>query len=67
MQKKAEKNLNYNSLSIEIQQMWNMQHMNITVITGATGIIIKGLKKNLEAMPAKYLTDVLQKTAILGT
>jgi hypothetical protein len=46
--------------------MWNMQHINVPVITGATGIVIKVLKKNLEAMPGKYLTDALQKTAILG-
>jgi len=67
MQKEAEKNLKYKSLSIDVQQMWNMQHMNIPVITGATGIVIKGLKKNLEAMPGKHLTDALQKTAVLGT
>jgi hypothetical protein len=41
--------------------------MIIPVIIGATGIVIKGLKKNLEAMAGKYLADALQKTAILGT
>jgi len=40
--------------------------MKMPVIIGATGVVIKGLKKNLEAMPGKYLTDALQKTAILG-
>ena len=67
MQKEAEKNLNYKSLSIEIQRMRNMQRVNIPVIIGATGIVIKGLKENLEATPRKHLTDALQKTAILGT
>jgi hypothetical protein len=41
--------------------------MIIPVIIGATGIVTKGLKKNLEAIPVKHLIDSLQKTAILGT
>jgi hypothetical protein len=41
--------------------------MIIAVITGATGIVTKDLKKNLEAIPGKYSIDSLQKTAILGT
>jgi len=45
----------------------HMQHMNISVTTGATGIVTKGLTKNLEAMPGKHLTDALKKKAILGT
>jgi hypothetical protein len=38
--------------------------MIIPVITGATGIVTEGLKKNLEAITGKYSTDSLQ---ILGT
>jgi hypothetical protein len=43
--------------------------MIIPVITGATGIVTKGLKKNLEAIPGKHSIDShsLQKTAVLGT
>jgi hypothetical protein len=37
------------------------------VVIGATGIVTKGLKKNLEAIPGKHSTESLQKTAILGT
>jgi hypothetical protein len=33
--------------------MWNMKCMTIPVTIAATGIVIKGLKKNLEAMPRK--------------
>ena len=44
--KEAEKNLKYKSLNIQIKRMWNMQHMIVPVITGATGIVIKGLKEN---------------------
>jgi hypothetical protein len=41
--------------------------MIIPVIIGATGIVTKGLKKNLETMPGTHSIDSLQKTAILGT
>jgi hypothetical protein len=47
--------------------MWNMKCMIISVVTGATGIVTKGLKKNLEAVPAKHSIDSLQKTAVLKT
>jgi hypothetical protein len=36
--------------------------MIIPVITAATGIETKRLKKNLEAIPGKHSTDTLQKT-----
>jgi hypothetical protein len=55
----------YKSLSIEIQQMWNMQYMIIPVIFGATGIVLKGLKKSLENFQEKYAIDSLPKTATL--
>jgi hypothetical protein len=37
------------------------------VITGATGIVTKGLRKHLEAISGKHPIDCLQKTAVLGT
>ena len=52
--KEAEKKLKYKSLCTEIQRMWNMKCVIVLVITGATGIVTKGLKKNLEAVPGKY-------------
>ena len=36
-------------------------------ITGATGIVTRSLRKNLETLPGEYSIDSLQKTAILGT
>jgi hypothetical protein len=45
----------------------NNNNNNIPVITGATGIVIIGLQKNLEAIPGIHSIDSLQKTAILGT
>ena len=67
MQKEVEKKLKYKSLCIEIQQMWNLNCTIIPVIIGATGIVTRSLKKNLEAVSRKHLIDSLQKTATLGT
>ena len=39
----------------------------IPVIIGATGIVTKSLRKNLEAVTGKHTTDLLQKIALLGT
>jgi hypothetical protein len=41
--------------------------MIIPVVIGTTGLVTKGLKKNLEAIPGKHSIDSLQKTVILGT
>ena len=38
-----------------------------TVIIGATGIVTRSLRKNLETVPGKHSIDSLQKTVILGT
>ena len=47
--------------------MWNLKCTIIPVINGATGIVTRSLRKNLEAVPGKHSIDSLQKTAILGT
>jgi hypothetical protein len=65
VQKEAEKKLKYKSLCIEIQCMWNLKCTIIPVITGATRIVMRSLRKNLEAVPGKHSIDSLQKTAIL--
>jgi hypothetical protein len=44
-----------------------MKYMIIPVIVGATGIVTKCLKKNLEAIPGKHSIYSLQKIAVLGT
>jgi len=67
VQKEAEKKLKYKTLCIKVQRMWNMKCMFIPVIIAATGIVIEGLRKNLEAMPGKHSADSLQQTAILGS
>jgi hypothetical protein len=47
--------------------MWNLKYKIIPVINGATGMVIKCLRKNVEAIPGKHSIQPLQKTAILGT
>jgi hypothetical protein len=47
--------------------MWNLKCTIIPVIIGATGIVTKSVRKNLEAIPGKQSIDSLRKTAILGT
>ena len=66
-QTKAEKKLKYKSLGIEIERMWNLKCTIIPVIIGATGMVTRSLKKNLQAIPGTHSIDSLQKTAILGT
>ena len=45
VQKEAEKKLEYKSLCIEIQRMWNLKCTIIPVIIGATGIVNEKLKE----------------------
>jgi hypothetical protein len=66
-QKEAEKKPKYKSLHIEMQRKWNMRFMIMPVIIWATGMVTKGLKKNVEAILGKQSTHLLQKTAIPGT
>ena len=61
------KKLKYKSSNIEIQRMWNPKCTIIPVITGATGIVTRSSRKNLQAVPGKHSIDSLQETAILGT
>jgi hypothetical protein len=46
--------------------MWNMECMIAPVIAGATVVVTKCLKRNLEATPERHSIDSLQK-AINGT
>jgi hypothetical protein len=47
--------------------MWNMKGMIIPVVIGATGIVTRGVRKNVDAIPGKHSIDSLQKTGVLGT
>ena len=50
---------------IGIQWMWNLKRT--IVHCGATGIVTRSLRKNLEAVTGRHSIDSLQKTAVLGT
>ena len=65
--KRSGKKLKYKSLCLEIQRMWNLKCTIVPVITGATGIVTRSIRKNLEAVPGRHSMDSIQKTAILGT
>jgi phosphoenolpyruvate synthase/pyruvate phosphate dikinase len=56
-QREAEKKLKHKSLCTEIQRMWNVKCVVIPAVTGATGIVTRGLRKNLEAKPEKQPVD----------
>jgi len=62
VRKEAEKKLKYKSLCIEIQRMWELKCTIVPIIVGATGIVTRSLRKNLEAAPGKH-----SWSAILGT
>ena len=47
--------------------MWNLKCTIIPIVIGATGMVTRSLRKNLEAVPGKHSIDSLKKTAILGT
>jgi hypothetical protein len=45
----------------------NLKCTILPVVIGATGIVTRSLKNNLEAVPGKHSIDSLQETALLGT
>ena len=61
VQKEAVKKLKYKSLCIEIQRMWNLICTIVPVIIGATRIVRRRLKKNLETIRGKHSIDSLKK------
>jgi hypothetical protein len=50
-----------------IKRIWNQKCTIISVIIGATGIVTRSLRTNLEVVSGKHSIDSLQKAAILGT
>ena len=63
--RKQKKKIKYRSLCIEIQRLWNMKCMVIPVTIGATVIVREGLKKNVEAIPAKHSINSLHEQPYL--
>jgi hypothetical protein len=60
-------NNNNNNNNTEVQLMLNLKCTIIPVTIGATLIVSRSLRKNLEDIPRKHSMDLLQKTAILET
>jgi len=67
IKKEADKILKYKNLTIEIQRTWNVKTKMIPVIIGATGTILKIIRKYVSNIPEKHEVKELQKIAILGT
>jgi hypothetical protein len=61
IQNESKNKFKYKYLSIEIQRMWNMKYFVIPVISGATEIVTRGLKRYVETIPGKLSIDSLQK------
>jgi hypothetical protein len=59
--------LRYKSLCIEIKRVCNLKFKIIPAVTGATRIVTKVLRNNLDVIPGKLSVDSLQKTSILET
>jgi phage head maturation protease len=62
-QKEAEEKIKYKRSCNQVQQIWNIECMITPVITGATVVVTKDLKRNLEAAPRRHSIDSLQKAA----
>jgi hypothetical protein len=48
---------NNNNNNNNKQRMWNLKCKTIPVIIGATGVVTRSLRKNLEAVPGKHSID----------
>jgi hypothetical protein len=66
LQLEEEKNLNHESLFMEVKRMWNVKYNIMPVIIGAILIVSNVLEKNVEAMQGKQSVESLHSTAIRG-
>ena len=58
---------NYQSLEIELEQLWKVKIMVIPVVVGALGAIADRLPGWLAQIPGTISKVDLQKSALLGT
>lgn len=67
-QKEQEKMEIYQELKGEIGRLWCLRKVNvIPVKVSALGCITKAAEKNIETVVIKFRTEVIQKTALMGT
>ena len=68
VKKRIEKIDKYIDLSIELKRLWNASEvLVIPIVIGATGVISKSFKQDLEKIPCKISQLEMQKAALLGT
>ena len=68
VKKRIEKIDKYIDLSIELKRLWNVSEvLVIPIVIGATGVISKSFKQDLEKIPCKISQLEMQKAALLGT
>ena len=66
--KEQEKIEKYQDLIREIARLWCLQRVNlIQVVVGALGCVTKEAEKYIEKIGIKIRTEMIQKTALLGT
>ena len=65
--KELEKIDKYQSLKIELEQLWKVKTMVIPVVVGALGAIAERLLGWLAQIPGTISEVELQKSALLGT
>jgi len=56
----------YKNLEIEIAEMWGMKATTKPVVTGALGLIKKGMVKYTQKIPGDIKSQELQKITLLG-
>ena len=66
--KEIEKIDKYQDLRLEIQQLWNMRTVVVSVVVGAFGVVSTHFKHHTNKLNLpNWIMPLLQKTALLGT
>ena len=62
-----EKLSKYNDLEIEVEKLWHMKTVTVSVVIGALGMIKKGTEKHLENMGGSPNFAEMQEITFTGT
>ena len=67
-EKEDEKEDKYQPLKFEIMRIWEMNKVEvIPIVVGALGVVTKKIQKWFSKIGVEIRTELLQKTALLGT